>query len=98
MSYNNKLKPKINMTTTEPSCKHIIIPISNENIKKFMTSPSKHIANLNQALKGIKTNIFIDFIYNNHQSIIVIANKVASLSCYELKSLGLDKRTTLVYE
>ncbi len=77
---SDKLKPKINMTTTEPSCKHIIISINNENIKKFITSPSKHIANLNQALKGIKTDIFIDFIYNNHQSIIVIANKVASPS------------------
>ena len=42
-------KPKlcINITTKNPSYKQIIIPMSENNINKFMVSSSNHISNLN---------------------------------------------------
>ena len=77
---NNTGKPKshINMTTKKPSHKQIFIPMSNENITKFMASLEEHIANINHALKDIKLDIFIDFICFNHHGLIVTSNKVAS--------------------
>jgi len=58
----NKLKPKINMTTKEPSHKQVIVPISSNNVKKFMSTSGDHVANLNCTLKSIKFNIIVDFI------------------------------------
>ena len=54
--------------------------MSNDNVKKFMVSSSKYIINLNHALKGIKSDIIIDFICFDHCSLIVISNKVISSS------------------
>jgi len=68
------------MTTKSLSCTQIIIPIDSDNIKKIMVLSGEHIANLNYALKSIKSDIFINFICSNHRSLIIIANKVASLS------------------
>lgn len=71
-----KLKPHINMTTKGPSCKQIIVPMDSENINKFMTFFSEHVANLNHTLKGIRSDIFIYFIHFNYCGLIVISNKV----------------------
>ena len=73
----NKSKPHINITTKGPSHKQIIIPMSKNNIMVLL---SNHITNLNHTLKGIKSDTFIDFIYKDYWGLIVIANKVASLS------------------
>jgi len=42
-----KLKPQIQMTTKGSSRKQIIIPMSNDNIIKFIKNSSLHIANIN---------------------------------------------------
>ena len=42
-----KLKPKIQMTTKGPLRKHVIIPMSKENINSFMKNSSLHVANIN---------------------------------------------------
>jgi len=68
--------------------------MGNENISKFMASSSKHIANLNRALKGIKLATFIDFIRSDHCSLIFTSNKVASPSDlnvvkYHIKNISL---------
>jgi len=73
-----KPKPKVNMMTKRPSRKQVIIPISNENKIRFMESSSKHIANLNRALKNIKLNIIADFVYMDQAGITIITNKVAT--------------------
>ena len=79
---NNKSKPNsyINITTKDLSWKQIIIPIGENNIEKFMTLSDKHVANMNCAFRSIKSNTLIDFIYRDHQGLIVMANKVALLS------------------
>ena len=45
-----------------------------------MKSSGNHITNINHTLKGIKLNTIIDFIHADYYGLIVISNKVASLS------------------
>ncbi len=71
-----KSKPRIQITTKGLSRKQIIIPMSNDNILKFMKESSFHIANINQALKNAKLEILVDFIHSDIASITVITNKV----------------------
>jgi len=80
LSKSKKPKPKINITTKSPSCKQVIISMGNNNAKRFMTASSEHIANLNQTLKGIKSDLIIDFICIDYHGLIITSNKVVSLS------------------
>ena len=75
-------KPKlyINMTTKEPFQKQIIVSMGNKNIKNFMKSSSKYIININQALKGVKSNTFVNFIHIDYYGLIIMSNQVVSLS------------------
>ena len=59
-----------------PSRKHIIIPMSNNNIVKFMRNSSAHIANINRALRNAKCEILVDFIHSDPLGIMVVTNKV----------------------
>ena len=45
-----------------------------------MNTSSEHIANLNQTLKSTRSDLTIDFIYINYQSLIITFNRVMSLS------------------
>ena len=74
---NSKPKSHINMTTKGPSRKQVIIHINNVNKENFMKKSSVHIININRALKNIKTDIMVDFIQSDHNSIIIITSKVA---------------------
>ena len=67
-------RPKINMTTGNPSHRQIIIPISLDNSSKIMSASSERIANINQTLKNIKLSIIADFIYDNQRSLITTNN------------------------
>jgi len=58
----DKPKPCINMTTKGLPYKQIIIPISSDNINKFIVSSSEHVAGPNYILKSIKSDNIIDFI------------------------------------
>lgn len=82
-----KEKPYINITTKGSSRRQVIIPIGNNNILKFISFSSKHIANINKALKNIKSDVLADFVYNNQCRLVITTNKVASLS-----DLGVIKR------
>lgn len=63
---SDKPKPRINMMTKGPSHKQIIMLMSNSNANKFMTASSKYIANLNQTLRSIKSDLTINFIHIDH--------------------------------
>ena len=76
----DKLKSKIKMTTKDLLYKQIIVPISKNNMKKFIASSNNYIANLNRALKNIKSDILADYIHSEQSSITIITNKIASLS------------------
>ena len=66
------------MTTKKPSRWQIIISISSNNITKFMSLSGEHITNINRVLKNIKSEIMTNFIYSDHQHLIIISNNVAS--------------------
>ena len=58
------------------SRKQVIVPISKDNKKNFMEESNTHVSNMNKALKNIKSNILVNFIYSNVASIIIITYKV----------------------
>jgi len=81
------LKPRINMTTKGPSRKQVIVLMNNDNKMKFMEDSSNHFTNLNRALKNIKLEIIVNFIWPNQSSITIITNKVAlSLELQTIKN------------
>jgi len=73
---DSKSKPRLNMTTKDPSRKQVIILISNNNKAKFMKLSSSHITNLNKALKNIKLEVMADFVCMNQADITIVTNKV----------------------
>ena len=76
--FNNgsKLKLRINMMTKGPSHKQVIVPMSSENSKKFISSLDDYIANFNCALKNIKSETIVDFIHVDYRGLIITSNKV----------------------
>ena len=71
-------KPKlhIQMTTKCPSRKQVIIPMSSDNISKFMKNSSLYVASINRSLRNAKLEVFVDFIQSDVSSVTVITNKV----------------------
>jgi len=68
------------MTTKGLLRKHIIIPMSNDNNAKFMKNSSVHVANINRALKNVKSEVLTDFICSDPLDIMVVTNKVSMQS------------------
>ena len=61
----------------EPSRKHVIIPMSNDNNAKFMRNTSTYVANINRALRNVKLEVLVDFICSDLLDITVVTNKVS---------------------
>ena len=77
---NLKPKHQINMTTKGPSHKQIIIPISNDNIVKFMKNSATHVINFNRNLRNMKYEVSVDFIRSDPVGITVVTDKVSQSS------------------
>ena len=75
---DSKPKPKLKMTTKEPSRKQIIVSMNSDNRIKFIAKSSTHISNISQALKNIKSNVKADFVQTEQAGIVIITNKIAS--------------------
>jgi len=73
---NNKIKLRITMTTKSLSQKQVIIPMSNDITKEFIKDSNSHVANINHALKAIKSNILANFICVKDKSIVLMTNNV----------------------
>jgi len=73
---DDKLKPRLNMTTKKPLCKQVIIPMNSDNIGKFITNLSNHIININRLLKNIKSECKADYIRSEKSGITIVTNKV----------------------
>ena len=76
-SLKDKAKPKINMTTKSPSRKQVIVPMNNDIIKEFIKNSSSHIANINHALKTIKSNTIANFICVDSKGIVITTNNIS---------------------
>ena len=79
---NGQSKPKshIKMTIKSPLRKHIIIPMSIDNVSAFMKNSSLNVANVNRQLCNAKTDILVDYIQPDSTGIIFVTNKVAQQS------------------
>jgi len=75
---DDKLKPRLNITTKRPSHKQVIIPINSDNMGKFMANSSNHIININRLLKNIKSECKVDYIRSEKSDITIVTDKVAS--------------------
>jgi len=65
------------MTTKSSSHKQMIISMETNNIRNITSLLGKYVANINRALKSIKSKIIIN---TDHYSLIINSDKVASQS------------------
>ena len=72
------------MTTKEPSCKQVIVPISIVNTKNFVKGSSTHVININRSFKSIKLDVIANFIHIDNKGIVISTNKVASPSDFQV--------------
>lgn len=80
MDDTKKKKSKINMTTKSSSWKQIIVSINFTNSDRFIALSSKHVTNINRALKDIKLEVVANFICKDHKGLVITTNKVAANS------------------
>jgi len=73
-------KPKINITTKEPSRKQIIIPMAKLNAELIINSANQQITNINKSLKEFKSDITADFIHIINNGVIITTDKPANTS------------------
>lgn len=66
------------MMTKDPSKKQVIIPMDLLNTERIIVKSNKHIANINRALKNIKSDIIANFIYIDNKGMAITTNKVAA--------------------
>ena len=52
--------------------------MNSKNIKKLINKSSSHVSNLNRALKNIKSEIMVNFIWLDSMDIMIVTNKVTS--------------------
>ena len=60
-------------------CKQVIVLMDSKNSTKILAKSLNYVANINWALKNIKSNTIADFIHNDHRGLIITTNSVASL-------------------
>jgi len=66
------------MTIKGLSRKQVIVLMSKVNIDNILTSANEYVTNINRALKNVKSNILVDFIYPDKLEITIVSNLVAS--------------------
>jgi len=88
---NPKPKPHIQMTTKGPSRKQIIVPMNNNNNNSFIKNSVFHVANINRLLRNAKSDVAVDFIRSNLIGIVIVTNKVASMSDLQIISQYIKK-------
>jgi len=71
-------KPKlcINMTTKSLLRKQDIIPMNEENKQNLIEKSSTYVTNINRALKNIKSEVMVNFVWVETSGIIIVTNKV----------------------
>jgi len=73
---NGKPKPCINMTTKGLLRKQVIIPMNEKNKQNLMEESSTYVTNINRALKNIKSEVMVNFVWVKTSGIIIVTNKV----------------------
>ena len=65
------------MTIKGPLRKHIIIPMSIDNIFRFMKNSLVYITNINKSLRNAKSEVLMNFICSYPLGITIVTNKVS---------------------
>ena len=73
---NTNPKPCIQITSKRPLRKQVIILMNSDNISKFMKNSLLHVANINQSLRNMKSEVLVNFIHSDLTCIMVVTNKV----------------------
>ena len=73
----DKVKSHLNMTMKSPSRKQVIVLMSKDNVDNIMVSTNKYVANINRALKNVKSNVMVNFIHPENTEITIVSNLVA---------------------
>jgi len=73
---NQKDKPKLNMTIKDLSRKQVIISMKFCNSERVINKANIYISNINKLLKGVKSEISIDFIQLYNKRLLLTTNKV----------------------
>ena len=68
------------MTTKRSFRKQIIILMSSNNVERIMAKTKITIVNINRLLKGIKSEVSVNFIQADCKGLLLITNKVAATS------------------
>jgi len=68
------------MTTKRSFRKQIIILMSSNNVERIMAKTRITIVNINRLLKGIKSEVSVNFIQADCKGLLLITNKVAATS------------------
>jgi len=70
-------KPKLNITMKDSSRKQVIVFMSTNNILKVIVNANTYVSNINQLLKGVKSEVSVDFIFFDNRGLLLTTNKVA---------------------
>jgi len=76
----DKVKSCLNIIMKSPSRKQVIVSMNKDNINNILVTTNEHIANINRALKNIKSNVTVNFIRTENIGIIIVSNLVTSQS------------------
>ena len=76
----DKTKPRINMTTKEPSRKQVIVLMSSNYADLIIDQANGHIISINSLLKEPKSVISVYFIQADNRGIVITTNKVVDNS------------------
>ena len=76
----NKVKPWLNMMTKGLSRKQVIVLMNKNNINNIIEFANKHIANINRALKNVKSKVMVNFICLDSSEITIVSNSVTLYS------------------
>ena len=77
LNLDQKDKPMLNMTIKGLSRKQVTVPMGLNNAERVMVKANVHISNIK---KGVKSEIFVNFIHSNNKELLIITNKVAATS------------------
>ena len=51
--------------------------MSTNNVSRVMAKANAHVSNINQLLKGVKSEVSVDFICSDNKGLLLTTNKVA---------------------
>lgn len=68
------------MTTKKLSRKQIVVSMGSNNVERVMAKSNTNIVDINRLLKGVKSEVSVNFICSDNKGLLLITNKVAASS------------------